>query len=183
MPCRHNAIASAIVHDEPLDFDRVEARLPGPLATAVRKALAKDPAERPASAAEFLLSWSDVPLVAAESGAPRATTEVPRRPSLAVLPFQNVTGDETRAVRLSVKKGELHLFGQSAGYGEATAQMEADFKGSPTDIAFNPDYVQDGLKNCETSVVRLEFNDKSSPGKFTLGENYVYVVMPITIDA
>ncbi len=95
----------------------------------------------------------------------------------------NVTGDETRAVRLSLKKGELQLFGQSAGYGEATATMEADYKGSPTDIAFNPDYVQDGLKNCETSVVRLEFNDRSSPGKFTLGENYTYVVMPITIDA
>ena len=95
----------------------------------------------------------------------------------------NVTGDETRAVRLSMKKGELQLFGQSAGYGEATATMEADYKGEPIDIAFNPDYVQDGLKNCETSVVRLEFNDKSSPGKFTLGENYMYVVMPITIDA
>lgn len=94
----------------------------------------------------------------------------------------NVTGDETRAVRLSIKKGELQLFGHSAGYGEATATMEADYKGPPIEIAFNPDYVQDGLKNCETSIVRLEFNDKTSPGKFTLGENYTYVVMPITID-
>ena len=95
----------------------------------------------------------------------------------------NVTGDETRAVRLSLQKGELRFFGQSSGYGEATATMEADYKGPPMDIAFNPDYVADGLKNCETSLVRLEFNDKTSPGKFTLGENYVYVVMPITIDA
>ncbi len=95
----------------------------------------------------------------------------------------NVTGDEARAVRLSVKKSKLELFGQSAGRGEATAHMDVEYKGRAADIAFNPDYVVDGLKNAEREVIRLEFNDKTSPGKFTLGENYVYVVMPITMDA
>jgi hypothetical protein len=31
--------------------------------------------------------------------------------------------------------------------------------------------------------VKLQFNERTSPGKFTLGENYMYVVMPITVDA
>lgn len=95
----------------------------------------------------------------------------------------NVTGEEARAVRLSLRDGHMELFGQSAGRGEAHANMEVDFKGAKAEIAFNPDYVLDGLKNCESGVVRLEFNEKTSPGKFTLGESYVYVVMPITIDA
>ena len=95
----------------------------------------------------------------------------------------NVAGDEARAVRLSLKKGKLELFGQAAGRGEATAHMDVDYKGRAADIAFNPDYVADGLKNAEREIVRLEFNDRSSPGKFTLGEDYVYVVMPITMDA
>jgi DNA polymerase-3 subunit beta len=94
----------------------------------------------------------------------------------------NVTGSEARAVRLSMEPEKLELFGQSVGRGEAHAHMEVDFKGEKAEIAFNPDYVVEGLKNCETGVVRLEFNDKTSPGKFTLGENYLYVVMPITID-
>jgi DNA polymerase III subunit beta len=94
----------------------------------------------------------------------------------------NVTGEEARAVRLSVKKNQLELFGQSAGRGEARAQMVVEFKGKQAEIAFNPDYVLDGLKNCIGQPVRLEFNEKTSPGKFMLGENYVYVVMPITID-
>jgi DNA polymerase-3 subunit beta len=94
----------------------------------------------------------------------------------------NATGDETKAVRLSVKKGQVDLFAQAAGKGEATAQLEVDFKGKPTDVAFNADYVIDGLKNCESGVVRLEFNEKTAPGKFRLGENYIYIVMPITID-
>jgi DNA polymerase III sliding clamp (beta) subunit (PCNA family) len=42
--------------------------------------------------------------------------------------------------------------------------------------------VLDGLKNCEEGLVRLTFNERSSPGKFTLAENYVYIVMPITIE-
>ena len=94
----------------------------------------------------------------------------------------NVTSPDTRAVRLSVGKEELTIFGRSAATGEATAQMPIEFSGNPGDIAFNPDYLLDGLKNCETETVMLEFNDRTSPGKFTLGENYTYIVMPITID-
>lgn len=94
----------------------------------------------------------------------------------------NVTGDEARAVRLKLSKGQLELFGQSAGRGEATAHMEVDFKGKSAEIAFNPDYVIDGLKSCDLDQIRLEFNEKTSPGKFCLGENYVYIVMPITVD-
>lgn len=94
----------------------------------------------------------------------------------------NVTGDEARAVRLRIDKGELELFGQSVGRGEAHAHMEIDYDGSEAQIAFNPDYVLDGIKNAEREPVRLEFNDKSSPGKFSLGENYIYIVMPITVD-
>ena len=46
-----------------------------------------------------------------------------------------------------------------------------------------PDFIVDGLRNCERDLVRLEFNDRTSPGKFTLGEEYIYIVMPITADA
>lgn len=94
----------------------------------------------------------------------------------------NVTGEEARAVRFALSPGRLELTGQSAGRGAARAHMDVDYKGSAAEIAFNPDYVADGLKNCESGHVRLEFNEKTSPGKFMLGENYVYVVMPITVD-
>jgi DNA polymerase-3 subunit beta len=94
----------------------------------------------------------------------------------------NVTGSEARAVRFKLEKGRLELFGHSVGRGEARAHMEVEFRGTPAEIAFNPDYVIDGLKNCEEGLVRLQFNEKTSPGKFTLGENYLYIVMPITIE-
>ena len=94
----------------------------------------------------------------------------------------NVTSADMRAVKLSFEKGQMTVFGRSAAAGEATAHMEVDFKGKACSIAFNPDYIIDGLKNCELDTVRLEFTERTSPGKFTLGENYIYIVMPITID-
>lgn len=95
----------------------------------------------------------------------------------------NVTSQDTRAVRLSFDKSQMKIFGKSTGYGEASAQMEATVQGDAEDVAYNPDYLMDGVKNCEADVVRLEYKERTSPGKFTLGEDYVYVVMPITIDS
>jgi len=94
----------------------------------------------------------------------------------------NVTSSDTRAVKLSIQKERLTIFGRSATTGEAEAQLEIRMEGKPCDIAFNPDYLIDGLKNCEQPSVRFEFNERNNPGKFTLGEDYLYVVMPITID-
>ncbi len=94
----------------------------------------------------------------------------------------NITSPDTRAVKISVDKGRMTIFGRSAMTGMATAQLQVEFQGKPGDIAFNPDYLLDGLKNCETDTVSLEYNERTSPGKFTLGENYIYIVMPITID-
>ena len=95
----------------------------------------------------------------------------------------NVTSNDTRAVRLSIEKELVTLFGRSATTGEATAKIEAEFHGTPGEVAFNPDFILDGLKNCELEKVRFEFDDRTSPGKFTLGENFVYIVMPITVEA
>ncbi|MSR61790.1 MAG: DNA polymerase III subunit beta [Planctomycetes bacterium] len=94
----------------------------------------------------------------------------------------NVTSADTRAVKLSIGKERITIYGRSAAMGEASASLDVIFDGKPTDIAFNPDYLIDGLKNCELQNVRFEFNEKNNPGKFTLGEDYTYVVMPITID-
>ncbi|HKX46789.1 MAG TPA: DNA polymerase III subunit beta [Planctomycetota bacterium] len=95
----------------------------------------------------------------------------------------NVTSQDARAVKLALSAGKLEVFGRSAAAGEAAAELEVDYRGDGAEIAFNPDFLMDGLRNCENELVALEFNERTSPGKFTLGESYVYVVMPITVDA
>jgi DNA polymerase III subunit beta len=94
----------------------------------------------------------------------------------------NVTTQDARAVQLTLTKDQIEINGRSTSTGKASSQLEASYSGEDSQIAFNPDFLLEGLRNCETDIVKLEFNDRTSPGKFTLGENYVYVVMPITVD-
>ncbi len=94
----------------------------------------------------------------------------------------NVTTSDARAVRVGIRSDRITLYGRSTSTGQATSELEAIAKGTDAEITFNPDFILEGLKNCESDRVRLEFNERTSPGKFTLGENYVYIVMPITVD-
>ena len=95
----------------------------------------------------------------------------------------NVTTADARAVKLGVDGSRLSISGRSSASGRAESHMDVTSQGGDAEISFNPDFIGDGLRNCERDVVRLEFNDRTSPGKFTLGENYIYIVMPITADA
>jgi DNA polymerase-3 subunit beta len=94
----------------------------------------------------------------------------------------NVTTPDARAVKLLLTKDKLEIFGRSTAAGTANSQLEVRYDGEDSQIAFNPDFLLEGLRNCERELVTLEFNDRTSPGKFTLGENYLYIVMPITVE-
>ena len=53
-------------------------------------------------------------------------------------------------------------------------------RGAGGSINFNPDYILEALRVCQLDQVRLDMSDDSMPAKFTLGESFTYVVMPIS---
>ena len=63
----------------------------------------------------------------------------------------NVSGDETRAVKLKLEEGTSSSCsdGRSEGV-RRPPTWRSSTRGKDAEIAFNPDYVLDGLKNCET---------------------------------
>ena len=89
---------------------------------------------------------------------------------------------ESRSVRCSFGEGRLSLKSRAAEVGEAHVTQEIEYEGEPAEIAFNPDYVLDGLGVIEEDVVVFEFRNPSSPAKLTDGDEFTYVVMPIAID-
>ena len=91
----------------------------------------------------------------------------------------NVSGEETRAVRL--REGEHRALRILRGRGEATAHMDVDFKGEDGDIAFNPDYVLDGIKNGAPRRSCSSSASARAPASSTW-EEHVYIVMPITLE-
>ncbi|MBL9080109.1 MAG: DNA polymerase III subunit beta [Planctomycetes bacterium] len=87
---------------------------------------------------------------------------------------------DMRMVRFEVAEDQLRLTAESSARGRADVAVEAVVKGAGGSINFNPDYILEALRVCKLDHVRLDMSDDSMPAKFTLGESFTYVVMPIS---
>jgi DNA polymerase III subunit beta len=87
---------------------------------------------------------------------------------------------ELRMVRFEVGDRALQLTAESATRGRADVSIDAVVKGSGGSINFNPDYITEALRQSKMDQIRLDMSDDSMPAKFTLGESFTYVVMPIS---
>lgn len=87
---------------------------------------------------------------------------------------------EMRMVRFEVGEQSLRMTAESSARGRADVSVDAVVKGAGGNINFNPDYILEALRQCDLDQVRLDMSDDSMPAKFTLGESFTYVVMPIS---
>ena len=88
--------------------------------------------------------------------------------------------DDLRMVRFEVQDSNLRLTAESNSRGRADVVMDVTTKGAGGAINFNPDFILEALRVCDLDTVRLDMSDDSMPAKFTLGESFTYVVMPIS---
>lgn len=87
---------------------------------------------------------------------------------------------ELRMVRFEVGAQQVRMVAESAQRGRADVSVDAVVKGSGGSINFNPDFILEALRVCQMETIRLDMSDDSMPAKFTLGESFTYVVMPIS---
>ena len=66
--------------------------------------------------------------------------------------------------------------------GEAKVEIPVEYKGEELDIVFNPDFIADYLKVLSEPQVELHLKDRGAAGVFRSGKDYVYVLMPLTIN-
>ncbi|MEO6595079.1 MAG: hypothetical protein ABIP94_10045, partial [Planctomycetota bacterium] len=91
-----------------------------------------------------------------------------------------LASSEQRMVRFEVADKTLRMTAESSTRGRADVTIDAVVKGAGGSINFNPDYILEALRVCQQEHVRLDMSDDSMPAKFTLGESFTYVVMPIS---
>jgi DNA polymerase-3 subunit beta len=95
--------------------------------------------------------------------------------------------ERSRAVRLRVQEGELHIHSSLSETGESEDSLPADYDGSPVEIGFNATYLLDFLRAVTEEKVAFHFKDPHSAGELRpAGEaaekyKYRYVVMPMRI--
>lgn len=92
-----------------------------------------------------------------------------------------LTNDESRAVRLSFQEDRLVLTSRAMDVGESRVEIETEVEGECDPVAFNPDFLVDGLKAIVADSITFSLSGKDTPARVDGEENYVYVVMPVTL--
>jgi DNA polymerase-3 subunit beta len=93
------------------------------------------------------------------------------------------TADTSSAVRFTFAPGQLHLTAMSGDIGEGKVCMSVSYGGPKLDVAFNPHYFLDILRNCRDETVNLSLSDAFNPGLITDSTTAHFVLMPMRLDA
>lgn len=94
-----------------------------------------------------------------------------------------VAADRTSPIRLSFNDGEVLLRAGTGDDAQASEALECSIEGDPIEIAFNPDYLLDGLAALDSDQVRLSFTTPMKPAVLSSGDSdsYRYLLMPVRL--
>ncbi len=97
-----------------------------------------------------------------------------------------LTNEESRGVRMALTKengaAKLRLSSRAPELGEAEIDIDvADFDGDDIEIGFNPSFILDALKIVEEEQITLELKAPNRPGVMKSGPDFLYVVMPVSL--
>jgi DNA polymerase-3 subunit beta len=100
-----------------------------------------------------------------------------------------LVAERNTPVRLAFSTGQLVLEAGASDEAQAVELLEADFTGEDLQIAFNPQFLLDGIGAIDSDIARLSFTSPTKPavitgkgGSDTSAEgtpDYRYVLMPI----
>ena len=101
----------------------------------------------------------------------------------AVRQAQIVTSDESRGVDFTFHDGTLTLKSSAADVGASTIELPVDYTGESFTITFDPRFVADFLKVLDPEATfTIGLNDPDSAAVFRTGDDYTYVIMPLSRD-
>ena len=98
-----------------------------------------------------------------------------------------LVAERNTPVRLSFSAGQLTLEAGTGDEAQAEEVIEADFSGDDLSIAFNPQYLLDGLTAIDSDTVRISFTEPGKPALLTGkpgpdgNTEFRYLLMPIRL--
>jgi DNA polymerase III subunit beta len=92
-----------------------------------------------------------------------------------------LANDESKGVRCAFSEGTLTLSSRAPEQGEAVVSLPVTYSGGDLEIGFNPVFLTDVLRVVEADTVDFEFKESNRPGVFRCGDDFTYVVMPVTL--
>jgi DNA polymerase-3 subunit beta len=98
-----------------------------------------------------------------------------------------LVAERNTPVRLAFSAGQLLLEAGTGDEAQAEEVIEADFSGDDLSIAFNPQYLLDGLTAIDSDTVRISFTESGKPALLTGkpgpdgNPEFRYLLMPIRL--
>jgi DNA polymerase-3 subunit beta len=87
-------------------------------------------------------------------------------------------------LRLAFAEGELTVAAETPEIGDASESVPAPYAGEPMEIAFNPQFLVEGIESIDSDEVVLRLSSPLRPGLLQPAgrEDYSYLVMPIRLN-
>ena len=106
-----------------------------------------------------------------------------REETLAALQRVKLLAREATPIRLSMTDKKIELLAIEQDIGQATEIIDGTYSGEEITVAFNPDYLIDGLDVISTEEVSLETTDALKPAilKGLNEETFLYLLMPVRV--
>ncbi len=98
-----------------------------------------------------------------------------------------LVAERNTPVRLAFSSGQLVLEAGTGDEAQAEEVVEADFTGDDLSVAFNPQYLLDGLSAVDSDTVRISFTEPGKPALLTGkpgpdgSQEFRYLLMPIRL--
>lgn len=94
-----------------------------------------------------------------------------------------VARDATTPARIALRSGTAQLSVITTDWGQAVEEVDAKYEGAEMTIAFNPQYLAEGVEAVTGEEVLLETIDALKPAtlKPTDKNDYVYLLMPVRV--
>jgi DNA polymerase-3 subunit beta len=112
-----------------------------------------------------------------------AVAELPAAPFAEAVKRVKLVAERNTPVRLTFSSSEVLLEAGAGEDAQANEAIGASYDGDEMQIAFNPDYLLDGIGAIDSDVVRISFTSPTRPavitGKGEAQPDYRYVIMPI----
>ncbi len=90
-----------------------------------------------------------------------------------------VVTDSGASIKVALEQDNLVMSASSTDVGEASEPLQVSYQGEPVNIAFNPTFLRDPLRQLECDDMTLRFNDEFKPVVMLGDEGFLYVIMPM----
>jgi DNA polymerase-3 subunit beta len=87
-------------------------------------------------------------------------------------------------LRLAFAEGEVTVAAETPDIGDASEAMPAPYSGEPLEIAFNPQFLVEGIESIASEELAVQLSSPLRPGLLRPvdGEDFSYLVMPIRLN-